>query len=218
MGPRCEAYWPTRPDHPQRRFGRFLTYDKFSYFCHILDMPRHHRSLDREGMLSAFAALDALLEQHTRLVVGGGAAMALAYHHPLTTSDVDGFTTPGSPPIATLEHLAKRVASELALSPDWLNAHFVTFTHVLPPDYALRLRPVFQGKFLRVDALGPEDLLVMKCFASRDKDRSHALALLRGGADASFVDDYLSKVIEQRLPGADRAADFFDDVREEADL
>jgi hypothetical protein len=89
---------------------------------------------------------------------------------------------------------------------------------VLPRDYASRLRLVFAGEQLRVDALGPEDLLVMKCFAGRDKDLPHARKLLREASDLNIVDQQLAHLIERRYPGAERAADYFDDLREEAGL
>ncbi len=57
--------------------------------------------------------------------------------------------------IAELDGLARKVADRLNVAPDWLNAHFETFTAVLPHDYAARLRTVYSGKHLQVDALGP---------------------------------------------------------------
>lgn len=89
---------------------------------------------------------------------------------------------------------------------------------MLPRDYATRLRPVFQGEHLQVDALGPEDLLVMKCFAGRDKDLPHARKLLRLATDLNVVDRQLEYLVERRYPGAERAADYFDDLRDEAGL
>ena len=120
--------------------------------------------------------------------------------------------------MAELDTMARSVADELQIEPDWLNAHFETFTAVLPRDYATRLRSVFAGKHLRVDALGPEDLLVMKCFAGRDKDLPHARKLIREANDLAIVDKQLAYLIERRYPGAERAADYFDDLRDEAGL
>jgi hypothetical protein len=165
-------------------------------------------------MREALARLDAALDQPARLVIGGGAAMVLAYDYPLSTHDVDAFATQGGLDLAALEVKAKQVARQLDIEPDWLNGHFVTFTGVLPNDYAKRLRPVLAGKQLRVDALGPEDLLVMKCFAGRDKDRSHARVLLRIAPDLDRVDAHFNELIERGYPGADAAADYFDDLRE----
>jgi hypothetical protein len=174
--------------------------------------------LDHDRMLRALQLLDGRTQGSAHLVVGGGAAMVLAYAHPIATQDVDAFAAKGGLRMAELDALARSVADELQIEPDWLNAHFETFTAVLPKDYSARLRPVFSGAHLRVDALGPEDLLVMKCFAGRDKDLPHARKLLRIARDLSVVDQQLAHLIERRYPGAERAADYFDDLREEAGL
>jgi hypothetical protein len=169
-------------------------------------------------MRDALQLLDKLMDAPARLVVGGGAAMVLAYDHPLATQDVDAFADRGGLRIGELDALAKRVAKQLDIEPDWLNSHFETFTIVLPSDYALRLRRIHTGTHLTVDALGPEDLLVMKCFAGRDKDRPHARKLLPLAADLGIVDRQLALLANKRYPGAEKAADFFDDLRDEAGL
>ena len=165
-------------------------------------------------MREALTQLDGKLDQPARLVVGGGGAMLLAYGHTLATQDVDAFATPGTR-LSDLEGRARQIAADLGIAPDWLNGHFVTFTSVLPQDYATRLRRVFEGKYLAVDALGPEDLLVMKCFAGRTKDRPHARKLLVLAGDLSIVDRQLELLHQRRFPGAQRAADWFDDLRDE---
>mgnify|MGYP003564856261 CR=1 FL=1 len=177
-----------------------------------------HLPLDRKRTLNALMALDGLLEEPARMVVGGGAAMVLAYDYPLATRDVDAFTARGGLRMAELDTAARRVAEQLDLEPDWLNTHFETYTGVLPTGYSERLKRVLEGEHLVVDALGPEDLLVMKCFAGRDKDRGHARKLLRLAGDLDLVDRHLAHLIERRYPGAEKAADYFDDLRDEADL
>ena len=144
--------------------------------------------------------------------------MVLAYDYPLATQDVDAFTARGGLSMAELDTAARRVAEQLDLEPDWLNTHFETYTGVLPTGYSERLKRVLEGEHLVVDALGPEDLLVMKCFAGRDKDRGHARKLLRLAGDLDLVDRHLAHLIERRYPGAEKAADYFDDLRDEADL
>jgi len=175
----------------------------------------NHLPLDAARMRQALAGLDRLMDSPATLVVGGGAAMILAYDHPLATQDVDAFAARGGLRMADLDKLAKRVATELDIEPDWLNSHFETFTGVLPNDYASRLRPVYRGKWLQVQALGPEDLLVMKCFAARDKDLPHARRLLRTKLDLDLVDRHLHSLIERRYPKGERAADYFDDLRDD---
>lgn len=174
-----------------------------------------HQLLDGKRMKRALELLDAELQGAARLVVGGGAAMVLAYKHPLATQDIDAFAAKGGLRLSELDAAAKAIAKKLDLEPDWLNSHFDSFTAVLPADYATRLRRVFTGKQLIVDALGPEDLLVMKCFAGRDKDLPHARKLLKLAADLSVVDRQLALLVERRYSGAEKAADFFDDLRDQ---
>ncbi len=175
-------------------------------------------ALDPKLMRRALVELDALMREPARLVIGGGAAMTLAYDHPLATQDVDAFAARGGLRVAELDGLARKVADQLNVAPDWLNAHFETFTAVLPADYATRLRTVYSGKHLQVDALGPEDLLVMKCFAGRDKDRPHARKLIKLASDLGIVDKQLELLADKRYPGVQKAADYFDDLRDEAGL
>ena len=171
-----------------------------------------HLLLDRPLVLRAFEALDARLTEPVRLILGGGTAMILAHGHPIATTDADAFPVRGT--LNDVAPHALAVAKELDLEPDWLNPWFTTFTHVLPSDYGSRLVRVFSGKQLEVDALGAEDLLVMKCFAGRDKDRPHAIRLIKQAKDLDLVDRQLSDLVDKRIPGAQKAADLFDDLRE----
>lgn len=163
---------------------------------------------------AAFKALDARLEAPLTLVVGGGTAMMLAYGLPVRTTDVDAYPARGR-----LDDIAapiREVARELDLAPDWLNPHFETFAHVLPADYGARLKELFAGHRLRVSALGVEDLLLMKCFAGREKDVGHARALLRRKPDLRLVEKRIEELVERGVRGAREAADFLDDLSEEA--
>ncbi len=177
-------------------------------------MPR--LPLDRSRMLRALQMLDASMDQPARLIIGGGAAMTLAYDHPLATQDVDAFAARGGLRLGEIDSAARRVADQLNIASDWLNAHFETFTGVLPSDYAQRLRTVYSGRRLQVDALGPEDLLIMKCFAGREKDRPHARKLITVASDLGIIDRQLELLQSKRYPGAQKAADYFDDLRDEA--
>lgn len=168
--------------------------------------------LTREAVDGAFGALDALLPHPVTLIVGGGTAMMLAYAIPVRTTDVDAYAK--GIPLEEIDPFVKRVARERHLVADWLNPHFSTFAHVLPADYGARLKTIWSGKRLTVQALGVEDLLVMKCFAGRDKDIGHARALLKRKPRLEVVERRLDELIEKRVPGASEAADFLDDLRE----
>src|SRR5688500_7681607 len=102
-----------------------------------------HRPLDAPLMLEALGRLDSLIPAPSHLVIGGGGAMVLAYEHRLATQDIDAFAARGGLTIAELDGPAKQIARELDIEPDWLNAHFQTYTTVLPSDYKERLRRVY---------------------------------------------------------------------------
>src|SRR5512138_2991908 len=167
--------------------------------------PLDARQLDR-----AFAALDALLGRPVTLIVGGGTAMMLAYGLPVRTTDVDAYPRDGS--LDELRDAIHAVADAQGLAKDWINPWFETFAYVLPADYGARLRPVFRGTRLQVVALGVEDLLVMKCFAGREKDVSHARALLRRKPDLATVERRLQELADGGVKGAQDALDFYDDI------
>ena len=169
--------------------------------------------LTEQVLRDAFRELDSLLERPVSLVVGGGTAMMLAYGLPVRTADVDAY--PRDAAFESIQPAVRAVAKRLGLAPDWVNPHYETFAHVLPSDYGARLRPVFSGTSLEVSALGVEDLLVMKCFAGREKDVGHARALLRRKPDLRIVERRLQELAERRVKGAQDALDFFDDVQEE---
>jgi hypothetical protein len=176
------------------------------------------RLLDAPRMRQAFAALDDRLARPLFIIVGGGGGMALAHKVPLKTSDVDAIAVPAGSAGKDVEEAARKVGAELGIARDWLNRYFEQFTYVLPPDYRERLVPVFKGRSLEVQALGAEDLLVMKCFAGREKDIPHARALMRKVKDLDRVDAHLSELLEKGVPRAREAADFFDDLRSDLGL
>jgi hypothetical protein len=169
-----------------------------------------HQPLTADRLRQAFEALDGLLEGPVTLVVGGGTAMMLAYHLPVRTTDVDAY--PRDSTFAAIAPHVRAVAKKLGLPGDWVNPHFETFAHVLPDDYGARLRPIFSGRRLAAMALGVEDLLIMKCFAGREKDVGHARALLKRKPDLRLVEGRIQVLIDRGIPGAQDAADFLDDL------
>jgi len=58
----------------------------------------------------------------------------------------------------------------------------------------------------------------MRCFAGREKDLPHARKLIRIASDLSVVDRQLEYLVSRNYPDAERAVDFFDDLRDEAGL
>lgn len=162
-------------------------------------------------MMEAFRRLDSKLDRPVRLIVGGGGAMLLAHHFPLTTHDIDAVPTMGMT-LSELKTPIEAVAAELSLAPDWLNPFYSSFAHVLPSEYGSRLIDICQLKWLRVSALSKEDLLIMKCFAARQKDVVHARALVKQGADISIVRKQFNSLKQKKIPGTERAEKFLSEI------
>ena len=139
--------------------------------------------------------------------MGGGGAMILAHGFLLSTSDIDAIQRGGISP-DFLDPFVKEIAKKLGIPHDWLNPYFSTYSHTLPPDYAVRLVEVFSGKRLKVLALGKEEMLIMKCFAHRRKDVGHARALVRGKANIDFVEKRIEELHQKKIPGTQAALDF----------
>lgn len=171
------------------------------------------KPLTEKVMRKAFKALDTKLKSEVTLIMGGGGAMILAHNYPLATSDIDAI--PKGMEIHELDILVKAVALELNLPGDWLNPYFSTFSHTLPADFAKRLVRVFDGKFLKVDSLGREEMLIMKCFAHREKDVGHAKQLIKLGVDLNIVENQLEFLLQKKIPGVREALDFLDDILEQ---
>lgn len=168
-------------------------------------------NLTAENMRQALECLDRHLSKPVKLIIGGGGAMLLAHQFPLVTADIDAVPAQGAT-VEELDALIKTVARELKLPSDWLNSYYSTFMHVLPADYGARLQTVCELPHLTVMALSKDDLLIMKCFAGRMKDRAHAKALLQKGARAEFVESHIEGLKKRNIPNADRALDFLDEV------
>ncbi len=166
-------------------------------------------------MQAALADLDRRLAKKAptgpiKLLIGGGAAMLLLYHFPMATSDIDGVVFQSPLSQADINPFVYEIASERNLPRDWLNPYFGAFLYALPKDYGKRLLPIYDGPYLKAYGLGKEDLLILKCMAGRGKDRGHALALLKAGANADFVETHLHSLLEKGIPRTQEAIDFFD--------
>lgn len=164
-------------------------------------------------MIKALEELDGELPKNVTLIMGGGGAMILAHAFPLATSDIDAI--PKGMSIEELDVYVKKVSMKLMIPGDWINPYFSTFSHVLPASYAERLVTVFTGRSLTVKALGKEDMLIMKCFAHRAKDIPHAKQLIRKNADLIFVEKHIESLVKNKIPEANAAIDFLDDLREQ---
>lgn len=175
-----------------------------------------------EIMKKALGRLDELVNEvfsHTgksgevSLIMGGGGAMILAHGFPLGTTDIDAVAK--GMELEELDPLVKQVAVEQGIAFDWLNPYFSTFVHTLPSDYGNRLIEVFRGRRVKVLALGKEEMLIMKCFAHRQKDVGHAKQLIKKGADLDRVETQIENLKKKGIHGATEALDFLDDILEQ---
>ncbi|MEK6706494.1 MAG: DUF6036 family nucleotidyltransferase [Bdellovibrionota bacterium] len=168
-------------------------------------------------MIKALERLDQLLVERRladlTLIIGGGCAMILAHGFTLGTSDIDAI--PRGLTVSELDPMIKEISREQKLSSDWLNPYFSTFAHTLPEDYGQRLVEVFKGAKLKALALGKEEMLIMKCFAHRQKDVPHAKTLIIGGADVKKVEAHIEMLQKKKIPGASHALDFLDDIQDQ---
>lgn len=171
------------------------------------------KPLSAEVMKLAFTTLDRKITKKVTLIMGGGGAMILAHQYPLATTDIDAIAK--GMEIQELDPLVKSIALELNLPGDWLNPYFSTFSHTLPADYSQRLVRVFQGKHLIVEALGKEEMLIMKCFAHREKDVGHAKQLIKLGANLKLVEAQIEILRAKKIPESQAALDFLDDLLEQ---
>lgn len=162
-------------------------------------------------MRRSLTRLGEILPFDCQLIVGGGGALVMAYHFEFATTDIDAMPVKGVS-VEQLDPYIKQVSAELGLAADWLNPYFSTFTHVLPTDYRARLVTILSAGRLTASALGMNELLLMKCFAARLKDKTHARELLRAGADRAAVETQIQRLIERRIPNSERALDFLDEV------
>ncbi len=171
------------------------------------------KPISLEIMELAFNELNKRLVQKITLIMGGGGAMIFAHGFPLATTDVDAI--PKGIEIHELNVLVKEVALVLKLPPDWLNCYFSTFAYVVLPDFEAHLITVFSAENLVVKCLSKEDMLIMKCFAHRPKDISHAKALIRAGADLNKVENHIEFLKTRKIMEAQKALDFLDDIKDQ---
>jgi hypothetical protein len=174
--------------------------------------------MDKNIMLKAFESLDKKICSKAKLLLGGGGAMVLAHAFPLSTMYIDALFYKSPITQADVFDEIQEVANELNLPKDWLNPHFGTFLYTLPQDYESRLITIFEGKHITVNALSIEDLLILKCFAGREKDVPHARVLMKKLKNIDLVENHLRKLIDDHIPKAREANDFFDELLDELDL
>jgi len=172
------------------------------------------KKINKKEWMKALECLDTHLDRPMKLLIVGGGALLLAHDLPLATSDIDAVPFQSDWTLSQLDQKVKEVAEKLHLSPDWLNPYFMSFSYVLPKDYDERLIPIFKGKNMNAFALGVEDLLILKCFAGRERDIEHARFLIKKCKNLTLIEKHLESLLDQRVPKAQEALDFFDEIKE----
>lgn len=171
--------------------------------------------LDKELALKALNLLDEAIGKKklplVKLITGGGASMLLAHGFPGKTNDVDAVPTTGN--FEDIKTLSEEVAKVLNISHDWLNPHFQAYTIYLPADSKNRMERIYSGQNLIVDALGAEDVLIMKLMAGRSKDRAHIKHLLKKKLNIKIVENRLQELKDKNLCAklAEQALDLLDE-------
>ncbi len=128
-----------------------------------------------------------------RLFVVGGAAMALAYGRRRTTQDVDAVFEPKE----VIHDVARQIAVERGLHPDWLNDGVKEFLVGTDPDATTHL----DEPGLRVEVASPRYLFVLKALAARVDRDTGDLVTLFGLCGFRDVDEALDHV-ERHAPSA----------------
>jgi hypothetical protein len=131
--------------------------------------------LTRERIQELFSQLNDLLSQRGEIgEVGivGGAVMCLVYNARAATKDVDAIFEPAS----VIRQLARRIAEDEALPPDWLNDAAKGF---IVPGFSKQ--EVLSLSHLRVWAPEPRYMLAMKCISARwdSSDRDDVSFLIK---------------------------------------
>lgn len=135
--------------------------------------------MHRTEIEQALGALNAALDergQQARLILVGGAALALAFSARESTRDVDAIAIAiETPDRAGFLEVAASVGRSLGLPADWLNDRARGFASEVTSGAT-----VWKGSALEVTVAAPEQLLAMKLSALRDDiDYEDAALLLR---------------------------------------
>ena len=168
------------------------------------------KPLNKKIVLKALKRLDQLAPKPFKTIIGGGTAMLCAYDVPLHTVDVDAILQN-----ITIEEIEKsiwQISKDMDLPKNWFNIWYSSFTYTLPADFSKRLKLIFKGKKIKVYALGPEDLLIMKCCAHRAKDVGHARTLIRKKANHEFVLKHLEQLLEKNILPNAKPIEFLEEI------
>lgn len=126
------------------------------------------RQMTGSALLAALTRLGAELRDRTAVTLGGSAALLLTGALDRLTNDGD--VVESTPDFPALLDAVRRVEVVEPAPPGWLNTSVQSYTHVLPPDFRLRLVRLPRMGRLEVSLLGRLDVVLMKVYARRPRD------------------------------------------------
>ncbi|TVQ53111.1 MAG: hypothetical protein EA377_08755 [Phycisphaerales bacterium] len=127
------------------------------------------------------------------LIVGGAGGLLAGYLPPgRTTQDCDVMVWSPADARATdlwrqLDEIARSVADEFDLPPDWLNRGAGVFEHRLLPGWTERRIVLIEHGPVRFSSPSRVDYLALKLFAGRDVDLDDVLTMRITRDEAAFV-------------------------------
>ena len=125
-------------------------------------------SLDRQRILKLFDKLSEELRfSRTRAqiyIVGGGAAMSLAFSRERTTRNVDARIDTGH---SHLAQAVRKVGCKRGLGDTWLNDQATT---AIPRSPDAKATTLYESPYLTVTGASEKHLLAMKLLAARSMD------------------------------------------------
>src|SRR5260370_1863186 len=147
---------------------------------------------DIRGLLDDLSAELAARGARGELLLGGGAALAVAYDGTRATRDLDAVFIPTD----VVRQAARAVAEHRGLTEDWLNDAVKGFLPGPDPD----AQRFYSSDSLIVDIASPRYLLAMKLFAARPELDADRIILLYRHLGFTTVDEGLD-LVEQAYPG-----------------
>ncbi len=166
-----------------------------------MELPDPMPQLSRQSIGEVLGRVAARLSHRRRgaappvdlLIVGGAGGLLAGYLPPgRTTQDCDVMVwSPADAHSAELwrqlDEIARSVADEFDLPPDWLNRGAGVFEHRLLPGWAERRIFLIEHGPVRISSPSRVDYLALKLFAGRDVDLDDVLTMGMTRDEATFV-------------------------------
>jgi hypothetical protein len=153
------------------------------------------KEVSAREVVKAFAAMGEAIggyEDIEIVLVGGMAARLAGWIDSLeTTQDCDVMVYMPESQMGHVEQEAFNVGQKLGLPANWFNSNCRIFEWVLPPGWERRKRRVGQYGLVGVTHVGRCDVVALKVFASRDRDREPLIAMKVTAEEIDFAEHHL---------------------------